>query len=121
MECNRCCTTLDDKGQCPQCSAAGLDSAGGGWVGPALLLGALWVGKKILDRQAGSYIPQSAAAASGGQLPEEFRETRSRLGTEIPGQPEASRMAELQRTLEDRQLAMERMRSLLDHARTMNK
>lgn len=122
MNCKQCGNAeFNEKGTCLRCGAPNMAAATeqvGGWgdlLGAAALIGVCWLGHKLVKTAADSQ------AATPLDLPPEFQNRRSRLCSEIPGQPAASDMLGLQREMERRQHQAEIGRMLLDHARTMNK
>jgi hypothetical protein len=125
MNCQKCNALLGEEGNCTRCSAAQTEvpnqepDAWSQILGVAAVLGAAWLGKKILKSRG---VGESTFQASGvGALPPEFQEQRSRLCTEIPGQPEVSAMQELHREAQKRQYHTQIGQMWIDHAKTMNK
>jgi hypothetical protein len=116
MKCTKCGKSVDEKGKCPNCAApSGEPSAGWGEVvGTIAVIGAVWLGKKILERAA-------PGAPPVGGLPPEFQETRSRMCFEIPGDPAASAMAGLADEMEKRQHQAQIGKMWVDHARDLSR
>jgi hypothetical protein len=127
MNCNKCGNTnFDEKGNCVTC-ARGSSGTGappqqdvwGELLGMAAVLGACWLGGKLLKSGLGSPIGSVASAPTG--LPAEFQQIESRLCTDVPGQPDASQAMRLQREMAQREHNAELGRMWIEHARTMNK
>ena len=122
MNCLKCGKEIATDSYCADCApAAGQpQDAWGEILGTVALAGAVWLGGKIIAGFTGSG-GASSRTAGPNHLPVEFLENRSRLSSEIPGEPAVSAQLELQKQMQVRQHNAEIGRMLMEHARTMNK
>ena len=77
-----------------------------------------WAVRTITEGLFGTQ-PQAAPQRGTTGLPDELTQIPTRAATDIPGQPEASRLAKLDKDMQERTYAMERWRMLMDHIRQM--
>jgi hypothetical protein len=126
MDCQRCGNgDFNEKGHCTRCGKANAPDRGKEAssfkeiLGAATIIGAFWLGGKVLKTAS-----LHCAGSHGGtplSLPPEFQQNRSRLCTEIPGQPAVSAQLELQREMQRRQHQAEIAKILMDGMRTRNR
>src|SRR5262245_5435091 len=84
---------------------------------------AAWAARTITEHVFGAQrqAPGPAPPGTAAGLPDELTQIPTRAATDIPGQPEASRLAKLDKEQQERIQGMERGRMWMEHLREMRR